>query len=163
MLSLNEAVSEYTRQLRSGTVQTAYRGIMRFMSQLKSYLEAEYPEYASSGVYVGYMDMTYFALTPPEYKKRGLKVAVVYLHAENRIELWLAAANKKIQREYHRLLTQKKIGTYALSEIAPGVDAIIASVAVENPDFDHPEAMKKKVMKHVGCFITDITGIITQL
>ena len=100
MTNLNDAINEYTAQLQKGQIQIAYRGIMTFMSTLKSTLESNHPDYAASGLYFGYMDMTYFAFTPLELKRRNLKIAIVYLHQENRFELWLVGTNRKIQAEY---------------------------------------------------------------
>jgi hypothetical protein len=80
MQSLNKSVREYTAQLQHGQIQKAYKGIMTFMSSLKTYLESCHPDHAVSGLYFGYMDMTYFAFTPLELKQRSLKIAIVYLH-----------------------------------------------------------------------------------
>ena len=38
MHSLNEAIREYTFQLQRGQIQIAYKGIMTFMSAMKSFL-----------------------------------------------------------------------------------------------------------------------------
>ncbi len=160
MISLNEAVSEYTRQLKTGTIQRAYRGVMDFMAEMKSYLEIKYPHCISGNLYIGYMDMTYFPLTPAAFKEKGLKTAIVYLHAENRMEIWLAAANRKIQSEYHHLLKSKNIGKYALSAIAPGVDAIIESVVAENPDFDDPDTFKELLGAHFEAFMQDMADLL---
>lgn len=64
MDSFNNHVREYTIQLSKGQIQKAYKGIMTFMSGLRTYLESMYPEYTASALYFGYMDMTYFAFTP---------------------------------------------------------------------------------------------------
>jgi len=45
-------------------IQTAYRGIIHFMIRLQTLIQAEYPNFEVSGVYRGYMDMTYFAFSP---------------------------------------------------------------------------------------------------
>ena len=37
------------------------------MAELKA-LEHKHPDYASGALYFGYMDMTYFAITPPSEK-----------------------------------------------------------------------------------------------
>ena len=65
MDSLNNHVREYTIQLRKGQIQKAYKGLMIFMSGLRTYLESMYPEYTASSLYFGYMDMTYFAFHLP--------------------------------------------------------------------------------------------------
>ena len=51
-------------------IQKAYKGIMTFMSGLKSHLENRYPDYIISALYLGYMDMTYFAFTPAFLKEK---------------------------------------------------------------------------------------------
>jgi hypothetical protein len=76
MQSLNESVREYA-QLQLGQIQKAYKGIITFMSGLKSYLESRHSDYVASGLYFGYMDTTYFAFTPLELKQRSLKIAIV--------------------------------------------------------------------------------------
>ena len=151
MPSLNESIKEYTRQLHLGEIQTAYKGIMSFMSGLKTYLESRHPDHALSGLYFGYMDMTYFAFTPKELKQRGLKIAIVYLHEQNRFEVWLGGANRKVQAEYIEVFKDKDLGNLKLSEVRPGVDSIVEMELVQTPDFDHSEelmlAIESKVIE----------------
>jgi hypothetical protein len=120
MGSLNDAVREYTAQLGLGHIQKAYRGIMSFFSDLKADLERKYPDYSTGAVYPGYLDMTYFAFTPPSLRSSKLKIAVVYLHEEGRFELWLAGNNRRTQAEVGRLLGQKGTGRYNALRAAPG-------------------------------------------
>lgn len=160
MVLLNDSIKEYTNQLEKGHIQKAYRAIMTFMSDLKTYLESRNPEYSASALYFGYMDMTYFAFTPSDLKNRKLKIAIVYLHEECTFEIWLAGNNRQIQAEYIALLSQKNIGKYSLSKINPGVDSIIASPMVEQPDFDDLTKLKKKIEEKTIKFITDMTGLI---
>ena len=143
MGSLNEHIMEYSSQLRKGRIQKAYKGIMSFMSDTKVYLEKAHSEYSSSSLYFGYMDMTYFAFTPPALKEMKLKIAVVFLHEECRFELWLAGINRKVRSDYIEFLSTKDIGKYKLSQASPGMDSIIASIVVEQPDFDNPEKLKE--------------------
>lgn len=147
MPMLNDAIAEYTSQLQKGQIQTAYKGIMTFMSTLKTYLESQHPEYTSSGLYFGYMDMTYFALTPLELKRRNLKIAIVYLHQENRFELWLGGSNRKIQAEYIDYFKGKDLGDYRLSQVSPGVDSIVEFVVCESPDFDDADGLMEIIEK----------------
>lgn len=145
MGSLGDCVKEYAIQLSKGQIQTAYRGIMTFMSGLRSYLEHKYSHFAAGALYCGYMDMTYFALTPFSLKDRRLKVAIVYLHEECRFELWLSGNSRQIQAECIRMLSHRDLGRYVLSRIQPGVDSIIASSIVELPDFNHPDELKRQI------------------
>lgn len=159
--TLNDAVRAYTQQLNEGKIQQAYRGIMAFMSQLKTRLERTHPDYASSAVYPGYLDMTYFALTPPALRQRNLKIAVVYLHREFRFEVWLAGANRRVQADYVQLLSSRNLGRFTLSQIQPGVDAIIASPLLEEPHFDHPEEMQTQIEAALAEFCRDIVALLS--
>ena len=158
MESLNASIREYTTQLQVGQIQKAYKGIMTFMSGLKTYLENRHPAYAASALYFGYMDMTYFAFTPPELKQRSLKIAIVYLHAENRFEVWLGGANRKVQAETIDRFKGKDLGGLLLSEVKPGVDSIIELQLIEKPDFDAPE----QLMLAIESKVIDFTGKIKK-
>jgi hypothetical protein len=160
--SLNDSVKEYTVQLQKGDIQQAYKGIMTFMSILRKHLESKYLEYSMSGVYFGYMDMTYFAFTPIELKEKDLKVAIVYLHVENRFDVWLGGVNRKIQGEYIQRLKEKDMGDYRLSQVAPGVDSIIEQVLVILPDFDDQEELVGVLEEGVLKFISNIRSIIDE-
>ncbi|MGB9342326.1 DUF7000 family protein [Trichococcus sp.] len=162
MEPINEYIKEYATQLRKGQIQKAYKGILTFMSVLRSYLESKYPDYNAGSLYFGYMDMTYFAFTPADLKNKKLKIAVVYLHEKGVFEVWLAGINRKIQGEYIALMSRENIGKYKLSQVIPGVDSIIESTLVEKPDFDHPEELKKQIEKKAMEFIKDIISILDE-
>lgn len=160
MNSLNEQIKEYTSQLHKGHIQKAYKGIMTIMTDLRSYLTLNYPDYSAGALYFGYMDMTYFSFTPPDLKKKNLKIALVYLHEENRFEVWLAGGNRKIQAEYVKSLAEKNIGKYSVSQIQPGVDAIIAMTIIEKPDFDDPADLKKQIGLSIIDFVRDMVLMV---
>jgi hypothetical protein len=162
MGSLNDDIREYRLQLKEGSIQTAYKGIMTFMSGLKSHLEKGYPDHFTSALYFGYMDMTYFAFTPIDLKEKKLKIAIVYLHEQGRFEIWLGGTNRKIQSEYIERLSHKNLGEYQLSQVYPGVDAIIESVIVEQPNFDRPQALKDQIEDKTMKFINDMRSILDQ-
>lgn len=162
MPSLNESVREYTMQMQHGQIQKAYKGIMTFMSGLKTYLENQHPDFSATGLYFGYMDMTYFAFTPLELKQRSLKIAIVYLHEQNRFEAWLGGANRKVQAETINLLKGKDLDGLVLSEVKPGVDSIIEMKLIEKPDFDDPEELMLTIESKVIEFTGKIREILPQ-
>jgi len=162
MESLNEYIKEYKTQLSKGNIQKAYRGIMIFMSGLKTDMEKNYLDYIVSSLYFGYMDMNYFAFTPSGLKDKKLKIAIVFLHEQGRFEAWLGGSNRKVQSEYIEKLKNKKIGIYKLSQVLPGVDSIIESILVEQPDFNHPEELKIQIEKKVIEFVNDIKSILIE-
>lgn len=162
MTSLNQSIQEYNHQLKQGDIQKAYKGIMTFMTGLSSYLQGKYPDHTAGALYFGYMDMTYFPFTPEELKRRRLKIAIVYLHEQNRFEAWLSGSNKAVQGEYIQLLSRKPSNQYTLSKVLPGVDSIIESLIVEHPDFDHQEDLKREIEQAVAAFTKDITILLTE-
>jgi len=159
MNSLNKSIGEYTAQLHLGHIQKAYKGIMTFMSDLRTYLDNKYPDYTASALYFGYMDMTYFAFTPSDLKKENLKIAIVFLHEACTFEVWLGGKNRKTQADYIEILKHKKIDPYRLSQVLPGVDSIIESTIVKQPDFDNPEKLKKQIEEKTIAFIEDLYRI----
>lgn len=162
MESLNGQIRDYTAQLSNGHIQKAYRGIMSFMSGLRIYLENKYPRYDTGTLYPGYMDMTYFAFTPQELKDRKMKIAVVYLHEQNRFDVWLGGGNRKVQAEYIELLKHKDIGHYKLSQALPGVDSIIEERIVDQPDFDKTDELRLRIEKNTIEFAGEIISILNS-
>jgi hypothetical protein len=162
MVFLNDQIQEYRLQLGKGHIQKAYKGIMAFMSSLKSDLERAYPDYFTSALYFGYMDMTYFAFTPSQLKENKLKVAIVYLHEEGRFEAWLGGNNRKIQGETIARLEHQNLSKYYLSQVQPGVDSIIESILVEQPNFDQLEALKAQIEDKTIAFIDDMIAILAE-
>jgi len=160
MNSLDKHIREYRLQLSKGHIQQAYQGIMTFMSGLRSFLETRHPDYYVSALYFGYMDMTYFAFTPPNLKDKKLKIAIVYLHEQGRFEAWLGGNNRKIQAMFIKQLSEKDIGNYKLTKAAPGVDSIIEAVIVDDPNFDKLEELKLHIEKKSIAFIHDMTAIV---
>lgn len=159
---LNHHIQKYIFHLKEGHIQKAYKGIMTFMSSLKSHLEKDFPDYFTSALYFGYMDMTYFAFTPAFLKDKKLKIAIVYLHEQGRFEVWLGGTNRKIQAETIERFSQRNLGGYHLSRICPGVDAIIEATLVEKPDFDQPEALREQIEEKTVKFITDMISLINE-
>jgi len=160
MDSLDKIIQEYQIQLSKGHIQKAYKGIMTFMTRLKSNLETGYPDYFTSSLYFGYMDMTYFAFTPPSLKNQNLKIAIVYLHEQGRFEVWLGGGNRKVQAEVIDQLSQRNIGKYKLSQVSPGVDSIIESILVERPNYDDIEALMVQIERKTIKFTKDISKIM---
>src|SRR5512137_328971 len=104
MRMLDKDIRELQDRLRDGTIQRAYRGIVSYMSRLRTVFAAQQGERAVSALYQGYFDMTYFALFPESLKKRNLKLAIVFNYQTFRFEVWLAARNRQLQRRYWELL-----------------------------------------------------------
>lgn len=163
MASLQQAVDRYTSLLADGELQRAYKGILSYMASLQTQLAERFPDCAGGALYQGYMDMTYFALTPPELRERKLKIALVYLHSERRFELWLAANNRALQAETAKKLSPLPLGKYRVTSPAPGVDAIIETIVLAEPDFDRPELMTEVLVSAFHSFAEDMLTLIRKI
>ena len=59
-------------------------------------------------------------------------------------------------------MKHKDLGGYVVSERFPGVDPIIEHILTGNPDFDHPEKLKRKLEKDIMAFTADIIRILSE-
>ncbi len=161
MDSLQDCVNEYRAQLEKGVIKTAYKGLMEFIMDLRTYLQKKYPDYFVSGsIYFGYMDMTYFSFFPKSLSNRKLKVAIVFIHDQCRFEAWLAGYNKQIQTSYWKLFTKSGWNKYHLVPTTAGVDSILEHVLVANPNFDDLNTLKIQIENAALEFIEDVERFI---
>ncbi len=162
MESLREHMFEYRKQLEKGHVQEAYMGLMGFIGNLRTYLKNKYPEYSVSGIYQGYMDMTYFSFTPESLKSLKLKIAVVFIYDTFKFEVWLAGSNKNVQKEYWELLKKGGLQKYYLPSDIKGIDSIVENVLVENPDFGDLDILTEEIEDGTTKFIGDVVEFLSN-
>ena len=162
MTAFQESMTEYKSQLAKGVIQQAYRGLMDYFWSLKTFFEKKHPDYASGGVYYGFMDMTYIPLFPQKLKKRKLKIAVVFVHETFKFEVWLAGVNKNIQAKYWELIKVSGFSKYRLPTTKKGADSIVEHVLAENPDFGDLDALTRQIEKGTLMFIKDIEGFLSE-
>jgi hypothetical protein len=163
MESLQGYLNEYRKQLGKGVVQKAYKGLMEYVMDLRTYFKNKYPDYFVSGsIYYGYMDMTYFSFFPESLKNRNLKIAIVFLHDAFRFEVWLAGYNKSIQTKYRKLFKESNWNKYHITPAAKGVDSIVDYTLLDNPDFNDLDALTKQIEKGTLNFINDIENFFSK-
>jgi len=163
MESLQELMTEYRKQMQKGIVPRAYRGLMDTILKLKTHFKTRYPEYDAGGsLYFGYMDMTYFALFPKKLRERGLKIAIVFVHATCQFELWLAATNKQVQKKTWQLMKDNQWDKYPLLDSLEGEDAILIAPLVKHPDFGDEQAMTKQIEAKTVQFIHAVEEFLVQ-
>jgi hypothetical protein len=163
MESFNEYMNDYRKQLEKGTIQKAYKGLMEYVMELRTYFKNKYPDYFVSGsIYYGTMDMTYFSFFPDSFKHRKLKIAVVFIHEQLRFEVWLAGFNKQVQSEYWKLITENHWDKYHVVPTTKGVDSIIEHILVGDPDFSDLDALTKQIEKETIQFIKDVEGFLSK-
>ncbi len=164
MSSLQKYMLEYYSQLEKGKIQLAYKGLMEYLSVLRTDFARQYPQFELPGtLYFGYMDMSYFAIVPPSFKPHKLKIAVVFLHQEFRFEVWLSGVNRQVQNECWQKI--KEIGWKGYPPVAKiqGSDAIIEHILVENPNFDNPTQLTHLIESDTEEFISKISDLIQRL
>jgi len=162
MESLREHMHEYRKMLEKGHVQEAYMGLMDYIGDLRTYLKNKYPEYSLSGIYQGYMDMTYFSFTPDSLKSLKLKIAVVFIYDTFKFEVWLAGSNKNVQKEYWELLKKGGLQKYHLPSDIKGIDFIVENVLVENPDFGDLDILTEEIEDGTTKFIGDVVEFLSN-
>jgi len=98
MQSIQEDMNELRMQLGTGAIRKAYRALLDYMMDLRTRFKNRFPNYSVSGLYQGYMDMTYFAIIPPSLKHRNLKIAIVF----NYLKLTFVAAKPPPSHVFYR-------------------------------------------------------------
>lgn len=162
MESFNQYMEEYKKEMKKGTIRNAYKGLMEYIMDLRTYLQNKYPDYFVSGLYYGYMDMTYFSFSPDSLKDKKLKIAVVFIHDTVRFEVWLSGQNKEIQRKYWKLLKERKWDKYNVVPTTDGFDSIIEHVLVPNPDFSDLDKLTKQIEEGTLKFSQDLQNFLEK-
>ena len=106
--------------------------------------------------------MTYFALLPSHLKDRGLKVAIVFNYDAFRFEAWLAARNRKVQRQYWELFKDSQWLNYRVVTPAIGVDSIVEYDIATDFNLDHPDALTASIEKATAKFIVDMERFLAE-
>jgi len=162
MHSIQEDMEELRKQLGKGAIQKAYGALLSYMMGLRTHFVNKYGDPAVSGLYQGYMDMTYFALFPPSLKRRDLKVAIVFNYDAFRFEAWLAARNRKVQRQYWELFRDSHWAEYRVVTPAGGIDSIIECDLAKDFDFSDPDALTSKIESATAAFIANIERFLSE-
>ena len=162
MESMPEYIKEYKKQLGKGVIQRAYQGLMKYIMDLRTHFSKNFPDFAPGNIYHGYMDMTYFPISPKSLKSRKLKIAVVFNYDQFRFEVWLAGYNKQIQQKYWELFKESDWNKYRIPSATKGVDSIVEYTLAENPDFVDLDRLTKQIEKGTSYFINEIEDFLSK-
>ena len=161
MESFARAMQAYHQQIQRGEIQQAYRGLMEYMSALKTELKAKHPDYQVSGsLYFGYMDMTYFSFTPPALKDKGLKIAIVFVHDTFAFEAWLSAANRGLLAQFAEQFKDAGWEKYRRVDAAQNPDAILEHTLAADPDFSDLPALSAQIERETLAFCADMQAFL---
>jgi len=149
-------MNEFRGQLGAGAIQKAYRALLDYLMDLRTRFKRKYPSYSISGLYQGYMDMTYFAIVPPSLKHRDLKIAIVFNYEAFRFEAWLSGTNRQVQWKYWELFKDSQWTEYRVVTPAKGVDSIIECNLADDFDFGDLDSLTASIEENTVKFINDI-------
>lgn len=155
-------MEELRGQLGKGSIQKAYRALLSYMMSLRTHFNNSYAVFTVSGLYQGYMDMTYFALVPPLLKHRNLKIAIVFNYDAFRFEAWLAGSNRKVQRHYWELFKDSQWPEYRVVTPAKGIDSILECDLATDFDLNDSDALTVSIEKATVAFIDDIERFLAE-
>lgn len=162
MHSIHKDIDEFRKQLEKGSIQKAYRALLSYMTELRTHFANKYGDRAVSGLYQGYMDMTYFALLPPSLKRLDLKVAIVFNYEAFQFEAWLAARNRKVQRQYWELVRDSAWGKYRIVVPAAGIDSILECDLTKDFDLSDADALTSSIETATVTFIDKIENFLSE-
>ncbi|HOJ00053.1 MAG TPA: hypothetical protein PLL88_00425 [Anaerolineaceae bacterium] len=162
MSSIQTDMDSFQSQLVKGSIQRAYRALLAYMLALRSQFASKYGEPAVSALYQGYMDMTYFALFPPSLKCLDLKIAIVFNYDAFRFEAWLAARNRKVQRQYWELFKNNDWAEYRVVAPAAGIDSILECDLAKDFDLSKPDALTSSIEMTTVAFIDKIERFLSE-
>jgi hypothetical protein len=163
MKPFQKYMNEYKKQIEKGDIVEAYRGLMEYIMELRTYFKKKYPDYNLSGsIYQGYMDMTYFSFFPESLKQKKLKTGIVFNYENFRFEVWLFGYNKQIQTRYWKKFKESNWNKYRISPTPKGYDSILEHNLVENPDFNNLDDLTKQIESGTLEFIKDIENYLLK-
>ena len=163
MGSFYEYMNEYRKQMEKGVIREAYKGLMGYIMDLKTFLKNKYPDYVVSGsIYQGYMDMTYFAFSPESLISRKLKIAIVFVHEKIRFEAWLVGYNKQIQTRYWNVFKENNWNKYRIPSTIKGIDSIVEHVLADPPDFSDLHTLTNQIEAETLKFIEDVESFLSN-
>jgi hypothetical protein len=161
-MALDSDLRDMQKRLSDGLIQRAYRGVVSYMSRLRTVFADQRGERAVSGLYQGYFDMTYFALASDELKGRDLKLAVVFNYETFGFEVWLAGRNRKVQRQYWARFLDAGYAKHRLVEPAVGIDAIVMAVLAANYSLEDEGGLNARIVAGVMAFERDIVSFLLE-
>lgn len=163
MGTLDADIRELQKRLDEGAIQRAYKGVISYMSRLRTVFAGQRGESAVSGLYQGYFDMTYFAVFPNELKARSLKIAIVFNYETFSFEVWLAARNRQVQGHYWKLLVNTCYKKHPLVEPTVGVDAIVQATLAADYSLEAEDNLTERIIEGVTAFEHDISAFLDKV
>jgi hypothetical protein len=124
----------YKKLIQTTELERSYQEFLRLFRFLWVELEKELGDYRFQGnIIENGMDYSYFQFTNDRLKKKGLKIAVTFVHRNFQFEVWLSGFNRKIQCNYYELLKDTR-QPFSLTEDPKRSDYILRIPLDQNLD-----------------------------
>ena len=162
MRPIDADMTRFRSQLQDGSAREAYRAFLGYMTDLRTHIKYRHPNYAVSGLYQGYLDMSYFALVPPAFKRRRLKIPIVFNYQAFRFEAWLSAANRQVLLKLWERAKDSRWPEYRLVPPGTWADSIVECDLADNPDFSDLPSLTRLIDKKVAKFISDMERFLAR-
>jgi len=158
----SDDMNDLRNAIRGSSIQRAYQCLLSYMNDLRRHFKARYPKYSVSGLYQGYLDMTYFAVVPPFFNRHGLKIPVVFNYEAFRFEVWLSGRNQQVHRSLWELFKKSTWPTYRVVAPGTGVDSIVECDMIETPHFSDLDALTATIEKKTTKFIDEMEKYLSR-
>jgi hypothetical protein len=155
-------MTDFRGHLQDGAIQEAYKALLGYMTDLRAQFKKRHPKYSVSGLYQGYLDMSYFALVPPFFKGRRLKIAIVFNYSAFRFEAWLSGASRQVLHKYWDLVKDARWPEYRLVPPRTWADSIVEYDLVRSPDFADVQSLTRLIEKKVSKFTNDMERFLSR-
>jgi len=157
MKSLNNNLQAYQKQLEKGDIKNAYQGLIKYINDLRIHFKTAHPDFSVAGnIYQGQMDFSFFAFSPPTFKKEKLKIVIIFIHESFQFEIYLCGANKQIQKKYWEMFKESDWDKYRIPTTTKNVFSIVEHTLIEQPDFDNLKGLTTQIESEAMKFITEI-------
>jgi hypothetical protein len=154
-----EYINEYQRLLQTTNLQKGYQEFIRFFRNLRTYLQKELPEYTFTGNIVeNNMDYSYFQFANEDLKSKGLKIVIVFVHAEFSYQIWLSGLNREAQRKHYDYLKDKS-HHYTLTANPNKTDFILKMPLVSECNYNNMEELLMTIKANAVAFVHNVKRI----
>ena len=138
-------LNNYKNLLLTTELQLFYQEFIKLFRFLRIELEKELPNFSfSSNIVENNMDFSYFQLTDPDLKEKGIKIQIVFVHKDFRFEIWASGYNRKIQSRYYNHLKNQSM-KYYLNNNPEKIDYILKAEIEKNIELDNGEIVVSKI------------------
>lgn len=140
-------LKRYQGLLQTTDLIESYQKFIRLFRFLRTELEKELPQCKfQENIVENAMDYSCFQFTTPDFKNKGLKLVIAFVHRTFSFEVWLSGYNRKYQCETHALLSKRE-QPYFLATDPAKQDYILRTIMPQPENMADGEALVQVLKK----------------